>query len=100
MTIDLTQIILAIITLIGAIISRYLIPMLKDKLDERKYDIFNGLVRVGVYAAEQLFSSDQGKEKKEYVLQLLKQNGYEIDTDAVDALIEATVKELRIDMQK
>ncbi len=100
MTIDLTQIILAIITLIGAIISRYLIPMLKDKLDERKYDIFNGLVRVGVYAAEQLYNSDQGKEKKEYVLQLLKKNGYEIDTGAVDALIEATVKELRIDMQK
>ena len=89
MTIDLTQIILAIITLIGAIISRYLIPMLKDKLDERKYDIFNGLVRVGVYAAEQLYNSDQGKEKKEYVLQLLKTNGYEIDTGAVDALIEA-----------
>ena len=100
MTIDLTQIILAIITLIGAIISRYLIPMLKDKLDERKYDIFNGLVRVGVFAAEQLFSSEQGKEKKKYVLQLLKQNGYEVETSAVDALIEATVKELRIEMQK
>ena len=100
MTIDLTQIILAIITLIGAIISRYLIPMLKDKLDERKYDIFNGLVRVGVFAAEQLFSSEQGKEKKKYVLQLLKQNGYEVETSAVDALIESTVKELRIEMQK
>ena len=100
MTIDLTQIILAIITLIGAIISRYLIPWIKGKLDERKYDVFNGLVRVGVFAAEQLFTSEQGKEKKEYVLQLLKKNGYEIDSESVDALIEATVKQLRIEMQR
>lgn len=100
MTIDLTQIILAIITLIGGILTRYLIPWIKGKLDERKYEIFNGLVRVGVYAAEQMFSSEQGKEKKEYVLELLKQNGYAVDTDSIDALIEATVKELRIEMQK
>lgn len=100
MTIDLTQIILAIITLIGAIISRYLIPMLKDKLDERKYDVFNGLIRVGVFAAEQLYNSDQGQEKKNYVLDLLRKNGYDVNTESVDALIEATVKELRIEMQK
>ena len=100
MTIDLTQIILAIITLIGGILTRYLIPWIRGKLDERTYEIFNGLVRVGVYAAEQMFSSEQGKEKKEYVLELLKQNGYAVDTDSIDALIEATVKELRIEMQK
>lgn len=99
MTIDLTQIILAIITLIGAIISRYLIPWIKGKLDERKFDVFRGLVRVGVFAAEQLYNSEQGKEKKEYVLQLLKKNGYEINSESVDALIEATVKQLRIEMQ-
>ena len=99
MTIDLTQIILAIITLIGAIISRYLIPWIKGKLDERTFDVFRGLVRVGVFAAEQLYNSDQGKEKKEYVLQLLKKNGYEINSESVDALIEATVKQLRIEMQ-
>lgn len=97
MTIDLTQIILAIITLIGAIITRYLIPWLKGKLDERQYDVFNGLVKVGVYAAEQIFTSTQWKEKKQYVLDLLKENGYQIDATAVDALIEATVRELRIE---
>lgn len=98
MTIDLTQIILAIITLIGGLIARYLIPWIKGKLDERQYDVFNGLVRVGVFAAEQIYNSAQGKEKKQYVLDLLMENGYEIDAPAVDALIEATVKELRIEM--
>ena len=98
MQIDLTQIILGIITIIGGIIARYLIPWIRSKLDERQYDVFNGLVRVGVFAAEQIFTSEQWKEKKTYVVNLLKENGYSVETTAVDALIEATVKELRIEM--
>ena len=97
MTIDLTQIILAIITLIGAVITRYLIPWIKSKLTDRQYDTFTTLVRVGVYAAEQMFKSEEWKEKKEYVLDLLAKNGYEIDDASVEALIEATVRELRIE---
>ena len=58
----------------------------------------NGIVRVAVFAAEQLFNSTEGKAKKAYVLNLLRDNGYDIDSATVDALIEATVKELRIEM--
>jgi len=97
MTIDLTQIILAIITLIGAIITRYLIPWIKEKTNERQFEALAMLARVGVYAAEQIFSTEQWKEKKQYVLDFLKQNGYEIDAPAVDALIESLVRELRIE---
>lgn len=97
MTIDLTQIILAIITLIFGLVTRYAIPWIKNKLNDQQYDVFATLVRVGVFAAEQLFTSEQWKEKKQYVVDLLKENGYEIDSTAVDALIEATVRELRIE---
>lgn len=97
MTIDLTQIILAIITLIGGIITRYLIPWIKSKLDDHQYEALKILVRTGVFAAEQLFTSEQWKEKKQYVVDLLKENGYKVDVTSVDALIEATVRELRIE---
>lgn len=100
MTIDLTQIILAIITLIGGLVARYLIPWIKEKLDERQYSVFYSLVKIGVYAAEQIFTADQWKEKKQYVVDLLKDNGYEVDSMVVDALIESTVKELKIELQK
>ena len=96
-TIDLTQIILAIITLIGAIITRYVIPWIKGKLSDNQYEVFKGLIRTGVFAAEQLFTSEQWKEKKAYVVSLLEENGYKVDCTAVDALIEATVRELRIE---
>lgn len=97
MTINLTQIILAIITLIGGLIARYVIPWLKDKLTDHQYDALCVLIRTGVFAAEQIFTSEHWKEKKQYVVDLLKENGYEVDSTAVDALIEATVRELRIE---
>ena len=100
MTIDLTQIILAVITLIGALISRYLIPWIKSQLDDRNKEMVATLVRVGVYAAEQLYKSGQGQEKKRYVLELLRKNGYDVNDASVEALIEATVKELEIELQK
>ena len=97
MNIDLTQIILAIITFIGGLIARYVIPWIKSKLTDNQYNAFKGLVRIGVFAAEQIFTSEQWKEKKQYVVDLLKENGYTVDTTSVDALIEATVRELRIE---
>ena len=97
MIIDLTQIILAVITLIGAVLTGFVIPWLKNKLTDHQYDTLATLVRVGVFAAEQLFTSDMWKEKKQYVVDLLEENGYKVDVTAIDALIEATVRELRIE---
>lgn len=97
MTVDLTQIILAIIALISAVLTGFVIPWLKNKLTDHQYDTLAALVRVGVFAAEQLFTTEQWKEKKQYVVDLLEENGYTVDTTAVDALIEATVRELRIE---
>ena len=97
MTIDLTQIILAVITLISAVLTGFVIPWLKNKLTDHQYDTLVSLVRVGVFAAEQLFTREMWKEKKQYVVDLLLENGYKVDITAVDALIEATVRELRIE---
>ena len=98
MSIDLTQIILAVITLIGGIIARYLIPWIKGKLNDQQSETLNGMIRVAVFAAEQIFNSTEGKAKKEYVRKLLADNGWDIDSALVDAAIEAMVKELRIEM--
>lgn len=98
MTIDLTQIILAIITLIGGIVARYLVPWIKEKLTNQKAQALNGVIRIAVFAAEQLYKSQSGQEKKQYVLNLLQSNGYDINSALIDAAIEAQVKELQIEM--
>ena len=104
MTIDLTQIILGVITLIFALLTRCAIPYAKEKLNTNQMELLRIAVKTFVYAADQIYSSDQGQEKKQYVIKLLRENGYDVDDKAVegkvksevDALIESMVKELKL----
>ena len=102
--IDLTQIILAVITLIFGILMRYVIPVAKEKLNAGQMELLRIAVKTAVYAAEQLYNSDQGKEKLKYVIDLLFKQGYVLDVERVEptvrALIEAMVKELHIEQAK
>lgn len=104
MTIDLTKIILAVITLIFGILMRYLIPAVKEKLSTDQLELLRIAVKTAVYAAEQLYDSDQGQRKLNYVIDLLWQQGYIVDKAQVDettrALIEAMVRELHIEQAK
>ena len=106
MQIDITQIILAIITLIGAIVTRFLIPLLKAKLNvengkltENQVYLLNLAITTAVTAAEQLYNSDEGQKKKAYVISLLKAQGYDVDGAAIDAAIEAAVLELHNELK-
>ena len=106
MNIDITQIILAVIALLGAVVTRFLIPLLQAKLDveqsnltENQANMLRLAITTAVTAAEQLYNSDEGQKKKSYVLDLLKQQGYEVDSKAVDAAIEAVVLELHHELK-
>lgn len=104
MQIDLTQIILAVITLIFGILMRYVIPQAKSKLNTDQMELLRIAVKTAVYAAEQMYNSNQGQEKLAYVVDLLHKQGYILDPKQVEdttrALIEAVVKELKIEQAK
>lgn len=97
--IDITQIVVALIGLLGTILTGFLIPILRNKLTDKQNEIFDSVVRVGVYAAEQMFGAGKGTEKKQYVLKLLEERGYDVDAEIVNAAIEAMVKELKINVE-
>lgn len=106
MQIDLTQIILAIIALIGAVLTGFVIPWLKSKVSvengkvtETQAALLKLAINTAVRAAEQLFNSEEGLKKKEYVINILKSQGYEVDQAAIDAAIEAAVLELHKQLQ-
>lgn len=106
MTIDLTQIILDVITLLGAILTRFVIPLIKSKLSvenvkitENQAYLLRLAIDTAVTAAEQIYNSDEGEKKKAYVIALLKQQGYNADTSAIDAAIEAAVLELHKELR-
>lgn len=98
---DITEIISAVITIIAACITVFLIPYLKTKLDEAKRKRIKEYVDVAVLAAEQLFPSldgeKMGKDKLNYVAKMLEAKGitFNVDdiNDSVRAMIESAVRE-------
>ena len=92
--IDFTPIFEAIITIISLLVTSFLIPYIKQKLSVEKYEDLKKWVNVGVKAAEQIYGSKTGQEKKEYVVSFLKSKGITFDIDEVSALIESEVYKL------
>lgn len=95
--IDLTPIFNAAIVLLAGIITAFVIPWVKTYLlpwiaantTEKQRNILHGLYKTAVFAAEQIYGRGAGKEKLEYAKNYIRDKGYTVDYD----LIEATVKE-------
>lgn len=93
---DLTPIISAALTLIMAVITTFLIPYLKTKIDSNKFEKIQTWVKVAVEAAEMIYvGTGRGEEKKAYVVQYLNSKGYTLDADSINNLIESAVLELK-----
>lgn len=96
MTYDITPIVTAVIGLCAAIITYVIVPWIKSKADAQKQEQLLKWAKIAVAAAEQLYDSTHGREKKIYVLNYLKQKGYDVNTEDIDIAIEAAVNELHI----
>lgn len=104
MQIDLTQIIMAIITLLFGLLVRYVIPNIKAKTNADQMALIRVAVKSAVYAVEQLYKSKPGQEKKQLVIEFLKQNGYILDDSQIESeinyMIEEFVKELNLEQNE
>ena len=93
---DLTPIISAVITLIIAIITTFLIPYIRSKVDVTKLATVQTWIKIAVEAAEQIYEgTGKGAEKKQYVLDFLQSKGFTVDLDSIEALIESEVYKLK-----
>lgn len=94
--IDLTTIVSAVFTLTMALITTFLVPYLKNKVDAEKFEKIKSWVKVAVQAAEMIYTeSGMGATKKAYVIDYLNKKGYTLDTETLDNLIESAVLELK-----
>ena len=89
-TIDLTQIVVALIGLLSALITYRLIPWLKANTTEKQRVLIKAAVQTAVYAAEQMYGAGEGDKKFEYAINWLREQGYDVSK----ADIEAAVYEL------
>lgn len=91
---DLTSIIEIMIALLSALITTFIIPILRQRLSAEKYQNLKTWVGIAVNAAEQLYGSKTGQQKKEYVVAFLLSKGLVFDVDEVNAIIENEVYKL------
>lgn len=93
--VNLTPIVEAVISLIGVLISVYLIPFLKKKLNNEQLTEVKKWTLIAVQSAEQIFNSKQGEAKKQYVLDFLGTKGYDVTSEDIDNLVESAVYTLK-----
>lgn len=85
--IDLTPIINAIFALIAALITCKVIPWIKAKTTNEQQALLEATVRTLVFAAEQIYGAGNGYEKMHYVSDKLKEKGFKVDVDAIEAAV-------------
>lgn len=95
----LFRLILALIPVLGTIITAFVIPYIKEKIGTEKLAKYEYWASMAVNAAEMIYSeTGMGKSKKEYVVNFLSnlfnKNKVVITTEQLDVLIESAVNEL------
>ena len=98
---NITQILLGVIILIGGLVSAFVIPYIKAHLTAEQIGILTGIAQTVVYAAEKIFGAKMGPDKLAYALkvakELLAKKGLSFDEDVIRAAIEAQVEQLTFD---
>lgn len=105
MNIDITQIVVAVIGLLGIIITSVVVPLIKSKLTNSQWESIKNYALAGVQAAEIIFNAQgKGEEKLEWVTEYIevqcKAHGIEIDMDTVRVAIENAWKDLGLDHEE
>ena len=87
--IDLTPIVQAVLAVLAALITAFVIPWIKAKATVQQRELLERGVKTAVFAAEQVYGSGWGRDKMRYAEEYLRKRGYAVDID----MIEATVRE-------
>ena len=95
---DLTPIFNAVIALLAALITAFVIPWLKRKTSAQEREELLRWVEIAVAAAEQMWDSTQGEAKKKAVLAFLREKGFIFSESEIDSAIEAAVLKLHHDL--
>lgn len=89
----------ALLTLLSALITVFVIPWLKNKINAQKLNAIIKYTEIAVRCAEQIFTSDEWREKKNYVLQYITTKaakvGIDMSVEDIDNLIEGIVNEVK-----
>lgn len=98
--IDITPILEAVIGVIAAVITVFIIPWIKNKVSAAKWENLNAYAETFVKCAEMTFKgTGLGKDKKKWVIEKLteiaEEHGLKFSADAIEAAVENAVKNMK-----
>ena len=95
----ITKITEALITVLLALVSAYVIPWLKNKVGEDKYATVVEFAEIVVRSAEKLYTAEEWERKKEYAVYMVSQKseelGLKLGTREINAIIEGAVQAVK-----
>lgn len=95
----ITKIVEALVTILLALVSAYVIPWIKNRVGEDKYNLLVSFAETVVRSAEKIFTPEQWEQKKEYAVDMVleKSNslGLKIGIDEINAIIEGAVQAVK-----
>ena len=94
------KIILAIISICGALVTAYVIPFIKSKISSTELNKLIEYAKIAVRCAEQIYTVEQWQEKKEYVMDYVMKIMNEklhinLSYDQIDTIVEGIVNEVK-----
>ena len=92
---DFTEIINALLALLAAVITGFIIPWLKTKLNTEQAQNIKIWTEMAVKAAEQYYGSGLGEQKKEFVMNWLDEKGVVVDEAAVEAAVWECINKIK-----
>lgn len=97
----LFEVIKVVVMVAVLVITRYLIPWLKAKIGVDKLAVAEKWVKYAVLKAQQVLWEKNGQDKKAYVTEFLKEiliaKNIALSDEQLDVLIEAAVKQMKIE---
>ncbi len=91
---DFTPLLQAVITLVAAAISVFLVPWLREKFGHEKLAKAKDWVEIAVLAAEKLYGAGNGDAKLEYAENFLVEHKIKLDFDTLKAMVDAEIKKM------
>ena len=98
----LFQIILAVIPVLGTVLTVYIIPIIKSKIGNENLAKYEYWASLAVKAAEMLWvETGHGEDKKQYVVDFLNnmfnKNKIVITEQQIEILVESAVKQMKLE---
>ncbi len=95
------EVIKIVVMVAALLISRYLVPWLKEKIGADKLAVAEKWAKYAVLKAQQVLWEKDGQDRKAYVVEFLKEiliaKNIALSDEQLDVLIEAAVKQMKIE---